>query len=356
MRIQTFQIVNSDPSADILSPTNQFLSKYFVRNGLERVFDYNPDVFVAINHSKSEYRKFLKRGGNSRKAFLIRLEPKSVYPKQFKKRIEEMYELVITPGSNSDFLEGKDFVGWPYMLNANPAKPSQSEFRLNEFKSSIQPRVFDELANWMQRPKFMTMIAANKVSPRLNSNYRIRRLLAIQMESAKLEVWGGLWNDSLSVKANHRVRTALANLKSGVVPNPFSIYGGILKKYSNAVGEIENKFDVIQESKFSLVIENCDDYVSEKLFDAIVGGSVPIYIGPNLESVGLPSSIAVTGVRTAGEIKLVVESLSNDDVFALLQAGREFMLSNLFKDLWNADRVFQKLSETIISSADNRDS
>jgi len=32
------------------------------------------------------------------------------------------------------------------------------------------------------------------------------------------------------------------------------------------------------------------------------------------------------------------------------------MLSNLFKDLWNADSVFKKLSETIISTADNRDS
>lgn len=356
MRIQTFQIVNSDPHADEMSPTNQFLSKYFVLNGLKRVYDYNPDVFIAINHSKNEYRNFLKHGGDSRKAFLIRLEPRSVYPRQFKKRIEDMYELVITPGSTSDFLEDKDFVGWPYMLNANPAKPSQSDLSLNGLNSIIKAGVLDEFANWMQRPKFMTMIAANKVSPRLKSNYGIRRLLAIELQSAKLEVWGGLWNDSLGAKANHRMRTALANLKSGVVPNLFSIYGGLLKKYGNAVGELENKFTVIQESKFSLVVENCDDYVSEKLFDAIVGGSVPIYIGPKLESVGLPSKIAVTGVRTAGEIKLVVESLSNDDIFALIQAGREFMLSNLFKDFWNADSVFQKLSETIISRAENRDS
>jgi hypothetical protein len=222
--------------------------------------------------------------------------------------------------------------------------------------SIIKAGVLDEFANWVQRPKFMTMIAANKVSPRLKSNYGIRRLLATELESVKLEVWGGLWNDSLGAKANHRMRTALANLKSGFVPNLFSIYGGLLKKYGNAVGELENKFTVIQESKFSLVVENCDDYVSEKLFDAIVGGSIPIYIGPNLESVGLPSSIAITGVRTAGEIKLVVESLSNDDVFALIQAGREFMLSNLFKDFWNADSVFQRLSETIISTAENQDS
>ena len=355
MRNQTFKIVNSDPSADNMSPTNQFMSKYLEKNGLKRVYDSNPDVFIAINHSKNEYRNFLKYGGNPRKAFLIRLEPESVFPKQFDKRIEDMYELVITPGSTSDFTRGKNFVGWPYMSNANPAKPSQSEFRLNEFKSSPKHRVFDGVANWKQRPKFMTMVAANKVSPKLNSNYEIRRQLAVELQSAELEVFGGLWNDPLIAKVNHRVRTALVNLKSGITPNLFSIYGGLPKKYGSAIGEVEDKFDVVQDSKFSLVVENCDDYVSEKLFDAIVGGSIPIYIGPNLKSVGLPTNIALSGPRTAREIKLIIENLSDDDVSNLLQAGREFMISNTFKDLWNAETVFQKLSDIIILTVNDRD-
>ena len=201
----------------------------------------------------------------------------------------------------------------------------------------------------------MTMVAANKVSPKLNSNYKIRRQLAVELHSSKLEVFGGLWNEPLIAKVNHRVRTALVNLKSGITPNLFSIYGGLLKRFGSAVGEIEDKFDVVKESKFSLVVENCDDYVSEKLFDAIVGGSVPIYIGPNLESVGLPTNIALSGPRTAGEIKLTIENLSDEDVSNLLQAGREFMISNTFKDLWNAETVFQKLSEMIILTANNRD-
>jgi hypothetical protein len=41
------------------------------------------------------------------------------------------------------------------------------------------------------------------------------------------------------------------------------------------------------------VIENSPDYVSEKLFDVLVHGVVPLYVGPPLEEFGIPSSLVV---------------------------------------------------------------
>lgn len=356
MSDKTFRIVNSDPRAEEFSPTNQFLSKHLTGRGMRRVYNCNPEVLIAINHNKNEYRNFIECGGNPEKAFLLRLEPKSVYPKQFEKSIEDLYKLVITPGSVHDFNMSENFVGWPYMLNVNPAKPSQNEFSTDRFKPIVNQGMFDQGEEWIKRPKVMTMIAANKVSPILNSNYAVRRFLATQMDSSILEIYGGLWKDSILVKLKYRIRTGLANLKSGMVPNAIAIYGSLMNKYENAVGEVDNKFEVIKQSRFSLVIENCDDYVSEKLFDAIVAGSLPIYIGPSLESVGLPSNIALSGYRTAKEIQELLNTISNDDVLTILRGGREFLNGALFKEIWSADEVYEKISKIIITAADNGES
>jgi hypothetical protein len=39
-------------------------------------------------------------------------------------------------------------------------------------------------------------------------------------------------------------------------------------------------------------MENEASYVSEKLFDALVYGCIPIYVGPNLEEFGIPQNVA----------------------------------------------------------------
>jgi hypothetical protein len=53
-------------------------------------------------------------------------------------------------------------------------------------------------------------------------------------------------------------------------------------KYPEYIGRVDDKFNAFSKYKYALIIENEADYVSEKLFDAIAAGCVPIYVGPNL--------------------------------------------------------------------------
>lgn len=60
----------------------------------------------------------------------------------------------------------------------------------------------------------------------------------------------------------------------------FKLYG---RGWPNAQ-ECENKIDTIKDYSHSLVIENIqqNDYITEKFFDALVAGSIPLYFGGNL--------------------------------------------------------------------------
>ena len=59
-----------------------------------------------------------------------------------------------------------------------------------------------------------------------------------------------------------------------------------LNWYGNGVNEINNKFEVISNSKYHIVLENDSKYnlISEKLYDSYLGLSFPIYYGaPNVK-------------------------------------------------------------------------
>jgi hypothetical protein len=69
--------------------------------------------------------------------------------------------------------------------------------------------------------------------------------------------------------------------------NPFFDLFGKFNKLSAAIpsyrGQCISKWKIVNQYKYSLVIENSTDdyYISEKIFDALICGSMPIYYGSN---------------------------------------------------------------------------
>ena len=52
-------------------------------------------------------------------------------------------------------------------------------------------------------------------------------------------------------------------------------------KYNNNVGKIKNKILFLKKYKFSIAMENSelDGYISEKIIDSFISGTIPIYYG-----------------------------------------------------------------------------
>ena len=305
----------------------------------------NSDFLISFNHNQDLYNEFRRSGGQKESAALIRLEPEAVYPAQHRSRIENLYGVIITPGSLIG--DSTRRIPWPYYFNQNPLQPETNTLNLkNVISNALNEGVFD-FPQWMERPVTLSLIASNKVSSIKANNYKLRRKIAFQMPKGELSVYGGLWNESFMTKTKHRAGVAKFALDSKLFPNLLEIYGNFFRNYMNSVGPIIDKHDVVKKSKFSLIIENDNNYVSEKLIDAFLGGSIPIFFGGDFERMGIPSKLVFTNFRDAQDISNFIGEVSDKDVRAYQEGVVEWLQSDLFLNRWEGDQVFATIADEI---------
>ena len=303
------------------------------------------DFYIAFNHSANLYRDFIETGGAKANTVLLRSEPSSVYPAQYQEKIERLYGNIYTFGATTD-LESK-LIAWPYYYNPNPLTPNDWSASLRGELEELINRQEHKLDNWKTRTFQLTMVASNKVSSSATNNYQLRRRFAVQLPSSMLHVFGNLWDSKILSKISHRLRVLGFALRTGVAPSLSQLYGNLFQKYPTFCGGILNKHDVIRDSKFSLVIENNDSYVSEKLIDALVGGSIPIYFGGDFKAFGIPERSVVTGLNSVNEIVAFIECVSDQEVEERLSETGRWLESPDFLQTWFGDNVFDSLASDI---------
>jgi hypothetical protein len=304
----------------------------------------NADFLILFNYKSGDYSRFIKSGGKRENTVLVRMEPYAVYPAQYKEKVTCKFGLIITAGHSE--IDNKKFlnVNWPYKYHLNPATPATSDPNLKDIlerQTSKNQRIYE---SWNSRESKISMIAANKVSPTSNSNYKLRRQLAKQLSSESLNVYGPLWNSSIWLKARHRIAVLYASMRQATFPNLFEIYGNFWRTYPNALGEIRDKHEVLTKSKFALVIENSNDVITEKLFDALINGALPLYVGPDLSKAGLPENLAIQIKQSDTTIQQVTDEISRDLAEKILSTGREFILSETFRTNFSSEFVFKDMS------------
>jgi len=80
-------------------------------------------------------------------------------------------------------------------------------------------------------------------------------------------------------------RKKVIQLFSRMAPQDFDLYGPDWKGYISWRGYAESKWAVLKNYKFSICFENFQErgYITEKIFDSLVAGCVPVYWGaPNI--------------------------------------------------------------------------
>ncbi len=335
----TQAFLNSDAVCKPL--TDRLLSLGFkIENNVRNSF-----FFISFNHNQDLYNEFIRTGGTKDRAALIRLEPEAVYPAQHRYRIENLYGVTITPGS----LIGDSMprIPWPYYFNQNPLQPETDTLDLRMvISNALSEGVFD-FAKWMKRPITLSLIASNKVSSIRENNYKLRRKIAFQMPKEELSVYGGLWNENFLTKIRHRAGVIKFALESRIFPSLSEVYGNFFRKYDNSVGSITDKHEVVKKSKFSLIIENDNNYISEKLIDAFLGGSIPIFIGGDFEKIGIPSKLVFSNFTNARDISTIIAQVSDNDVRAYQEGVVEWLHSDLFLNHWEGDLVFATIADEI---------
>jgi len=300
---------------------------------------------LMIDHNEKEYRRYIREGGSRENAFLLRLEPKVIYPKQYSDKIESNYQRVFSPGLIKPRDGTSKVFGCPYQYQANPVVPTLVE---HQHQSVYLDMSDDEvLESWLGRDICISMVAANKVSSQKVDNYKIRRQIARESSTEILEVYGPFWGADIFSQIKHRLGVVSFSLRNGTLPNLESVYGNLHWRYSTDKGIVSNKHDVLRKSKFTIAAENSNDYFSEKLFDAIYDGTIPLYIGPNISDSGLPENIGINIEGGVKEIEEITTTLSDTRVLEILTNGREFLESELFHSNWKEAGVYAQISEEI---------
>ncbi len=113
-------------------------------------------------------------------------------------------------------------------------------------------------------------------------------------------------------------------------------------KFANPPTSFPNKLDVLKTFRFTLAFENCifPGYVTEKIFDAMLGGSVPIYLGaPDIEDF-VPSGCFIDFRQYKGvqEMWEDVSSWSKQEWESTVNRIKDFIYSEQY-DVYRQTRV-----------------
>ena len=135
----------------------------------------------------------------------------------------------------------------------------------------------------------VVLVNANKISMSKGELYSLRRQAILAHPD--IHVYGSGWNDSALQRV---LRVGKESIIALAHPAGWTLGTRALwLTPANYRGVIRDKISVTSRYKVSLVIENSQEGVTEKLFDAWVAGCIPVYVGPNLSSFDIPKTLVV---------------------------------------------------------------
>ena len=187
------------------------------------------------------YDECVKAGMQNRVALFL-WEPPSVSPENWDPELHKLFPLIFTWHDN--YIERSNFIKihWP------------------------QTRQFPRVTNisFLDK-KLLVNISMNKFSRHPRELYSARRATIRYFEQhqpEKFDLYGVGWNRPV-------------NILEKILP-------GTCQIYPSYCGTVKNKWDVLPQYRFSLCYENIYDesgWVTEKIFDSMRAGCVPIYWG-----------------------------------------------------------------------------
>lgn len=273
-------------------------------------------VFFDMPEKKNIYFKKFKKAKADLISILFLWEPPVVSPKNYKLSNHYIFDYVIT--WNENLIDNKKYFKFNYpQMNIN--KP------IHELNFSEK--------------KFCTMVCSNKQSKIKNELYskRLEVINYFEFTSDQFDFYGVGWLDKpifLGYSKFHRyLKTIIwyANCKS-------------IRNFKNYKGTITNKLEAISNYKFTISFENQKNlrgYVTEKIFDCLISGTVPIYLGSENISEIIPFKCFID-YRDFNSIQELVDYLRNIDERDyedyLLQA-KEFLKSDFFKIFTYSEQI-----------------
>jgi len=289
------------------------------KSSFELVKDINIcDIYIAFDFIDVKLLRLLK----NKRVFkvLVRNEPKIVVPENYKSKNTSLFNYIIDVGRNNQ--SAKNALNWPQDLSSYNFKTDNRSGRI-------------------------VMINSNLLSLNHGENYSLRRCAAKRIKG--LDLYGFQWNNSNKTKILVLLREVWKFVKT---PQLMKISGlkYFFSNYSNYLGIINNKNLVLSKYKYSLIIENSSEYISEKIFDSFSAGCIPIYIGPNLKEFGIPGDLYFQAEPNLKSIEEQINKAHKINYQTWIDNLHFWWFKPETRKEWEKDFFAEKLEELILKN------
>lgn len=259
--------------------------------------------------------------------YLLLIEPPSVNPFQYNQDRLDIFDKVYTFSLETAHMYGVQYI--KYMTPSRMWKVPTRE---------------------TNQPKF-GIISANKNSFHPKSLYKYRRQAIQNLSLSKLDfVYAGSgWDSSRldDLVADFRLFQYFRRSFSKLDLTQIRVFEK-RRSTKNYVGTVPSKESFLAELDVEICIENCQDELSEKLFDSIQAHVVPVYLGVSLQKYGIPEEIAFVAPSDPRKLVEFLSTLTAREINEKKLKGQEWWRTN--KSDWSEENRINELSEELLKS------
>lgn len=309
------------------SPWLEFFD-VFVKAGYEILsdpFGQNIDALICNGYSKKAVLEAEKSNLPKNKMILILWEPPVNNLKLHSEKYLGNFGYIYTPSKIWAPKQNVIYFNWPIA------------------KKNVQ----QENETFLKREKKSVVIQSNKICLIDGENYSLRRNLLFNSLKTNnpIILYGHGWEKLPVLALIKALMLAVLNLKIKLRVNKLRY---LFNYYPFYKGIANDKSIVLKNYMISIVIENHNSYISEKIFDSLNSGCITVYIGPNLGDYGLSSKIAIQtkpDTKSILEILTELHKMSNNELLEL-QKLQQRQFKQEFTE-WNNQAVLKSLGKQI---------
>jgi hypothetical protein len=280
----------------------------------------NPELVVCVDVDQSALRLARKARRKNVRTVLIQSEPMVVVPLNGHPKALKTFDTVFQIGRPNS----RPLLPWPQHSFENPVNGK----KVNSGQA--------------------VLIQSRKYSFVKGQLYSLRVQLAAK--DKRVIVVGHGWMEPLHRTLARLLVEFLRALMAGVQIDMKTLSTGFQKPL-NLLGPAESKRVAMNDFTVAVVIENSQEYMSEKLFDALVGGSIPVYVGPDLENFEIPSALYVKSEASIDSVQQGISEALDMDYVSWQQQVWDFLRREETIELWHSTnaqlRILNWVSENL---------